>query len=131
MWVSPYTHSYGRWWLNKQGVRLYRGQERIYGNVPALPQKFVESRWKEDMKVYPTINVGNFKKSEHIEQIKDYGILKEFGYKVLSEGDKKRFGRIRKIYYLVPRDRLSGRVLTNFPKDHYVEIGRASCRERV
>ena len=130
-WVAPFTYSYGRWWLNKQGVRLYRGQERIYGNVPALPREFVESRWSEDIRVYPSIDVGNFKKSENVEPIKDYGILKEFGYRILSEGDKRRFGTQGKVYSLVPRDRISGRVLTNMPKEHYVEYDKGYKTLRI
>lgn len=134
-WRTPFAHSYGRWWLNKQGIRLYRGKDRIYGVIPKLPDGFANEdaigRWKEDIRKIPSVEVGNFKKSESVELIKDYGILREFGYRVLSERGKKGFGPSSKIYSLVPRDRLTGVVLTAFPKDHYVEYDRGYRTLRI
>ena len=71
VYQHPFKHSFGRWWLMNNGIHFFRGEERIYGDIPEIPKEHARLLWG-DMKIKPKVYVGELEKSSHIYSIKDY-----------------------------------------------------------
>lgn len=126
----PYIHSYAKYFLKKNNLRIKNSKGKVLFNYPPLPEnppKYFLYEFNN-----PILKVGSFEKSESVKEI-SYQDLKDYGFIINSykiNPNQREYSGQAKTYQIRKDEFVGENTLKRIPDNHTIlfdTINRAFC----